>query len=180
MKSESWMQTWQGIPFEFMKPDPQTINISDIAHSLSMICRFTGHTEYFYSVAEHSIIMARMVPEEYKLEALLHDAVEAYTNDIARPLKQYLTMYKHIENGIDYVIRNEFGLPLQKSRAVSVADDRMIETERRQVMKEGPRLWYTQKNGIEPYDVYLPGWEPGRAKEHFLAMYGHLADWEKE
>lgn len=75
--------------------DPKIITITDIAHSLSMQCRFNGHIDKFYSVAEHSVIMARSLREqdysrEIQLEGLLHDAAEAYTGDIIKPIKDYL------------------------------------------------------------------------------------------
>src|SRR5271156_4912831 len=81
----AWIQTFTGKKFYPFNPKPQDIDIRDIAHALSNICRFTGHTKRFYSVAEHSRNVAKLVPAHMKLQALLHDASEAYLCDIARP-----------------------------------------------------------------------------------------------
>lgn len=89
------------------------IDIFDIAHSLAYQCRFTGHTKFFYSVAQHSILVASIVPMEYKLAALLHDASEAYLHDIPRPLKRlepFKSFYKHYEDKIMQQIYRKFGV----------------------------------------------------------------------
>ena len=98
------------------------INIEDIAHNLSQICRFTGSTPGFYSVAEHSCIVADMVSGydegsmHYMLTALLHDAHEAYIGDIIRPIKDILGPYAenlwNIFTDIDDVIRQKFRLKI--------------------------------------------------------------------
>jgi hypothetical protein len=71
-------------------PNVADIDIRDIAHSLSLICRYTGHIPTFYSVAQHSLIVSSLVPHEYRLAALLHDAEEAYIGDWSSPLKHSL------------------------------------------------------------------------------------------
>ena len=83
--------TYSGKPFFPMDPRPEEIRIEDIAHSLSMQCRFNGHTKWFYSVAQHCSIMAEAMMSdgyaEYAFEALMHDAAEAYIGDLIRPVK---------------------------------------------------------------------------------------------
>ncbi|MFN9113590.1 MAG: phosphohydrolase, partial [Bacteroidota bacterium] len=69
-----WIQTFSGIAFWPLDPKPEHVRIADIAHALSMKCRYNGHTRKFYSVAEHSVLVSRHVPEEDALWALLHDA----------------------------------------------------------------------------------------------------------
>ena len=83
----SWIQTFQGKAFDPFAPRPADISHFDIAHALSNICRFTGHTNTFYSVAQHSVQVALLVPRPMQLAALLHDASEAYLCDI-RPAHQ--------------------------------------------------------------------------------------------
>ena len=143
-----------------------------------MLCRYTGHTLVFYSVAEHSIMMSRMVPEEYKLEALLHDASEAYLNDIAGPMKEFLPKYKKYERQLDNVIRAAYGLPIGKmSDVVREADIRMLETERQQLMGEikiKGLEWEVQKDGVIPFNVELPAWQPGQAENTFLGEFRDL------
>lgn len=84
------IRTKSGKMIDPFNPDVQLINIIDIAHSLSNLCRFTGHCKKFYSVAEHSVLVARHVSKENALFGLLHDATEAYTNDISKPFKDKL------------------------------------------------------------------------------------------
>lgn len=72
---------------DILKPQAKQIRIDDICHGLAHVCRFNGQTRHHYSVAQHSLIVADIVPQEHKLHALLHDAGEAYMADIARPIK---------------------------------------------------------------------------------------------
>lgn len=72
---------------DILKPQAMQIRIDDICHGLAHVCRFNGQTRHHYSVAQHSLIVADIVPQEHKLVGLLHDAAEAYIADIARPIK---------------------------------------------------------------------------------------------
>lgn len=90
MSSKTWMETWSGKRVDLLNPDPSQIDIRDIAHHLSILNRFTGATKVPYSVAQHSLYVSMLVPEHLQLHALLHDAHEAYTNDISTPLKECL------------------------------------------------------------------------------------------
>lgn len=86
------IKTYTGKEFRFDQIDPEAIDIRDIAHALSHLCRFTGHTNLFYSVAQHCLLVSEKVPggPEIKLAALLHDAAEAYVGDLSSPLKKWL------------------------------------------------------------------------------------------
>ena len=77
-KIEPWIQTYSGKKFWLDPPMWDQIDIIDIAHALSMTCRYGGHSKFFYSVAQHCCLMSRLVPKRLALAALLHDAVEAY------------------------------------------------------------------------------------------------------
>ena len=79
-----------GKVLDFSDPLPEEICITDIAHNLSMICRFNGACPKHYSVAEHSLILADAMVGEFKVAAFLHDAHEAYTGDIISPVKSIL------------------------------------------------------------------------------------------
>ena len=85
----AWIQTYTGGKFHLLAPRQEEINIVDIAHALSMMCRFTGHVRRFYSVSEHSWHASYLVPKQDALWALLHDASEAYMADMNRPLKHF-------------------------------------------------------------------------------------------
>ena len=79
---ESYLSTFSGKKFYPFNPSPEQIEIVDIAHGLSMVCRFSGQCPYFYSVAEHCIHVTNVLPPSLKLEGLLHDASEAYLADL--------------------------------------------------------------------------------------------------
>lgn len=145
----SYILTASGKHFHYPHPDPDAITIEDIAQALSRESRFNGHTTDFYSVAQHSITASYLVAPEFSLEALLHDASEAYMKDLPSPLKCLLPDYKLIEGYVDTAIRNKFGLPIAMSAAVKHADLVMLATERRDLMPADDALW-PQLEGIEP------------------------------
>ena len=108
---------------------PVDVNIDDIAHALSMQARFNGHCNKFYSIAEHSILVANLVPQKLKLEALLHDASEAYIGDIAAPIKNRLSDFIALEVHVHGVIAKKYGLPATLSCPVILADKKALKFE---------------------------------------------------
>jgi 5'-deoxynucleotidase YfbR-like HD superfamily hydrolase len=107
-----WIQTYTGRVFWPLDPDPSEICIEDIAHSLSLQCRFLGHCKTFYSVLEHSCHVAHLVPAAYTVHGLLHDAAEAYVGDMPRPLKSQpdFATFRQIERRIQERIAKAFGI----------------------------------------------------------------------
>ncbi|MFV8867556.1 HD family hydrolase [Serratia fonticola] len=150
----SWIQTFTGKHFNYANPTVDSICIEDIAQALSHECRFAGHLPEFYSVAQHCVLVSQIVPIEFALEALLHDAHEAYCKDIPSPLKQLIPDYRGIENSIDFVIRHKFGLPPTHSQAVKHADLVLLATERRDLDIDDAEPW-PMLAGIAPSDVIL-------------------------
>lgn len=118
-----------GMSFDVLNPTADKILIEDIAHSLSMQCRFAGHTSEFFSVAQHSIICSLMAPPGFELEALLHDASEAYLQDIARPVKRKLSNYASIENKVMYTIAVKFCFNWPLSKEVKKVDEESLRLE---------------------------------------------------
>src|SRR5437868_2917508 len=118
-----WMQTSSGVAYYPLDPLPGDINIEDIAHALSNLCRFGGHCRRFYSVAEHSILVSRVVPRQHALQGLLHDATEAYMVDVPRPLKVELDNYARIEDLNWRCIAAVFGVPYEMHESVKRADN---------------------------------------------------------
>lgn len=130
-----WITTYTGKQFHFLAPQPDEICIEDIAHHLSLTCRFTGACKEHYSVAEHSIRVAEIVPNEYKLHALLHDASEAYMPDLPRPEKAMLPEFKKMELVILKAIFEQF-VPIYVQGTIEVkhADSVLLATEARDLM----------------------------------------------
>lgn len=106
---------------------PSDICAFEIAHALSHICRFTGHTDQFYSVAQHSVLVSKLVPKQFALHALLHDAAEAYLGDVSAPLKALLPQYKVLEAQVWESVVAHFGLKITEQSCEAVNDaDRLV------------------------------------------------------
>jgi hypothetical protein len=105
------------------------IDIVDIAHGLSLICRFNGQCKEFYSVAQHCLRVADLVPEKFKLTALLHDAAEAYVCDMTKPAKTLFPNYAEFEKRILSEILYVYGLPPTLPQIVREADTYMLRLE---------------------------------------------------
>jgi len=169
----TWINTLSGQHFSFNDIDPDTISIEDIAGALSNLCRFTGHVQDFYSVAQHSVYVSRLVPPEMALEALLHDAAEAYCGDVSSPLKALLHEYQGIEYLIDMTIRFKFGLPETMSAQVKRADLIMLATERRDFDMDDGTPWPVVE-GIEPVDFMIYPLTPRQARVQFIQRFNEL------
>lgn len=130
---ENYITTISGRKFWPLDPRAEDIVIEDIAHALSMICRFNGHVKSFYSVAQHCLIVSHHVPAEAALYGLLHDAAEAYLGDMSGPLKHDLSMqqfraWDHWLTGLIYV---RFGLREPEPPVVKQIDRLLIQDEAR-------------------------------------------------
>lgn len=136
-----FLTTHSGKHFCYKKISCENIVIEDIALALSNICRFAGHLSNFYSVAQHSVYTSFLVPQSQALEALFHDASEAYCVDIPAPLKRLLPDYRRIENRVDAAIREKFGLPIFHDPQVKHADLIMLATERRDLGIDDGTHW---------------------------------------
>ena len=169
----SWILTASGRHFDYIDPRPEDIHILDIAQGLASEARYNGHTRGFYSVAQHSWLASQVVPREFALEALLHDATEAYCKDIPRPLKELLPDYREIEARVDGTVRALFGLPSSMSAPVKRADLILLATERRDLMPRDATPWAIL-DGIEPLPRKIIPMQPPRAQAMFLKRYIEL------
>ena len=168
-----WMCTFSGVQYFPANPRVEDVRIADIAHALSMLCRYTGHTRRFYSVAEHSVHVSHIVPASLRLAGLMHDAPEAYMNDINRPLKRSLPDYKAIEDRNWAVIAKKFSLPSVLPAEIHEADVRVYLTERAVLMPPLP-VYEALGSGLSPAPVKILSLEPGAAKRLFLDRYYEL------
>jgi 5'-deoxynucleotidase YfbR-like HD superfamily hydrolase len=131
MAASTIIRTNSGLFIDILNPDPAMICIEDIAHSLSHQCRFNGHTDQFYSVAQHCVVMAVLyhTPESLRLTALLHDAAEAYLGDVVSPIKHLLHDYHALEDHMNYIIAEAFGLQYPFDPIIDQLDQFMLEEE---------------------------------------------------
>lgn len=147
-----FIRTFTGKKFNLLDPSPEDIDIRDIAHALSLINRFTGHTIKPYSVSEHCLHVSREVPPEYALQGLLHDAAEAYINDLSSPLKRqyFMAGYVEVQHTLEYAIMQRFKQDYPFHPSVTEADTRMFYTERRD-------LFAPSKNWEVQTDIHVKG-----------------------
>lgn len=145
IKPKPFIETYTGKKFYFTDPEPDMIDIRDIAHSLSLQCRFMGHVETFYSVAEHSVAVSCIVDKENALVALLHDAAEAYLSDIPRPIKNLFPMYKALEYKISQAIFKKFNIEFlddnETYKDVKDADNTQLKTEAKYLLSSQGKDW---------------------------------------
>lgn len=148
-----WIQTYTGKRFYPLDPRPEEIDPIDIARALANQARFSGHTIRHYSVIEHSLRVAYLVPRSEFAYALLHDAAEAYLVDIPRPMKRLpeFQFYRQAEAALMTAIEKRFALEPGQPNEVSSADKAMLWHEYRALMMN-----------------YLPEWDKWM---RFGAMY---------
>ena len=162
----TWILTRTGRRFDLLAPCPSQIFVLDIAHALAHLCRFSGHTSRHYSVAQHSLVVASIVPAEHKLAALLHDATEAYVGDMVRPLKQLMPEYRAVEQRIWHAICERFDIAQELPECVKEADMIALATERAQLMPDHPAEWECLA-GITPLSMPLDIRTPAQAAMNY-------------
>lgn len=170
--SLGWLETYNQNFFFYLEKNPENIDIIDIAHGLSNICRFTGQVKEFYSVAQHSCIICDYAPEHLKLIGLLHDGAEAYISDIPRPVKGLIPQIKDLEITIQMQIAERFKLIFPYSSQIEILDSQLMLTEADQLFNH-KISWSVE--GLDPLDVIIEEcWTPPKAKEEFLKRFKDL------
>lgn len=164
---------FSGSYFDFEAPQTSEFTIEDIAHGLSMVCRFAGQCSRFYSVAQHSVHLSEIVPPEHAFQGLMHDAPEAFVGDVAKPLKMMLPDYGIIEKRVEAAVFERFNVSMPLHPAIKEADVLMLVTEQHQLMKNRDDWEYCR--GRTPLDVKIPSWSQGQAKSRFLKRYHALS-----
>lgn len=166
-----WIVTYTGKKFYPLNPRIEDIDIQDIAHALSNICRFTGHVRSFYSVAQHSLLAAQYAPNWLKLSMLLHDASEAYLCDLSRPVKHaegkngpVMAAYLGFEARLQALVGERFGVSFDDP-LVHEIDNRMLMTERRDLINV-QHEW--SAGNKPPYLSEIIPMAPGEAEQAFL------------
>jgi len=174
-----FIQTYSGNRFEIEAP---VFDVRDIAHALSLVCRFGGHSSEFYSVAEHSILvhdlMASLYPVADPIEGLLHDASEAYIGDLPSPFKGLMPSFQFFEQKLDTAIRKKFSLRPKRSNAEKHCDLLAVYIEAKVLMKDGGLCFENVNNYKEQADK-LSEFHPIRcltpmeAEIEFLKLTNH-------
>jgi len=158
---------YSGQYLEYLHPEKYTYTIIELGFALSKICRFAGHCHSHYSVAQHSVLVSHLVGDDKdtQMQALLHDAPEAFISDLPGPLKRMLDPgYKIIEETIHQAIMAQFGLPLMEHPLVKEADRFILSVERRDLLPkdvdegEAKKFWpdWMEDNPHHPLIIPLP------------------------
>ncbi|KKL92281.1 hypothetical protein LCGC14_1886250 [marine sediment metagenome] len=179
-RAGQWMQTSLGGRFFPLDPRPEEVHVSDVANGLALDCRYAGQgaVDRYYSVAEHSFHMTCYAqrlgwPPGALLATLLHDAAEAYLNDLPRAVKRAVgTGYTWVEGRVQAAVEQRFGVEQEakewKSRIKSL-DNRIIANEKAAIMRH-PQPWaFDQYASLD--GVVIHCWNPPQAKKAFLEMY---------
>jgi len=152
--------------FDVFNPNPDDIDLKDIAHALANQCRFTGHVSEFYSVAQHSVLVSEFCDPSDSAWGLLHDASEAYLSDIARPIKKHPDFgpfYLEAEERITNAVMDAFGLPHEMPDSVKAADDMLLRMEARDLMPDTFPVY----EGDTSSQIIVP-WNPRQAYGEFI------------
>ena len=174
-----YLQTVSGRWVNPFDPDPEQLDAGDIARALANLCRFGGHSRVFYSVAQHSVIVSRLVEDrggdaEDAFAALMHDAGEAYLGYMPHPLKHRSALgaaFKAAEDHLEDAIRARFRIKPDVPE-IKRADRALLATERRAFSAES---WHwPELAGVEPLDLELEAWTPDRAADEFAARFAEL------
>jgi hypothetical protein len=151
-----WIETFTGKKVNPYRLQLDDIDIRDIAHSLSLLCRFVGHCNIFYSVAQHSLHVSDLVFHELGqqvvedvrfasrtcLAALLHDGAEAYISDISRPVKYSIREFGELERRISGKIMQKFGCVGADWTLIKKMDSKMLASEALYLMHSKGEGWY--------------------------------------
>jgi hypothetical protein len=169
----SWILTASGRKIALQELSAHDVYIDDIAAHLAKQCRFAGACRAFWSVAEHSVLVERILAHRYpdelelRLCGLLHDAPEYLLVDVPTPVKDIVGgLYRPLERTVWWAIAERFGLPQRLPREVEHADRVALATEKRDLMPEHPEPWSVLE-GIEPDPDLRCGdperhWQEGR------------------
>ena len=181
--AQGWFPTYSGVKFYVEAPKLEDIRIIDIAHSLAMQARFAGHLRRFYSISQHCVLVSLHVPKELALCGLLHDAAEAYCQDLIRPIKYLPGMeaYRAVEANLERLIAQKYGLPFPWPAAIKVADNRCLMTERRDLYKKGVGEKFAWDINVEPFAEVIDPLSYSVAKDLFSERFHDLTGiWPEE
>lgn len=162
---------YKGGFFDYERPERSSYTIEDVARGLSHTARFSGQTDRAYTVAQHSVLVSRMVPAEHALAGLLHDAVEAFMADMPSPLKRMLPGYKELELRAEEDLCKRFGVQFPLHPSIKDADIRLFLAERRDMQPEVKEVCY---EGYEPYHQRIIAWDSRMAYTFFMRRFEEL------
>lgn len=170
---QDWISTFTGRKFYPLAAKAADVDIIDIAHALSMLCRYNGHTNEFYSVAQHAVLVSYLVPVEHAKWGLLHDSTEAYLPEVTRPVKRHIHGFAESEDRLMEVIAGVFGLEPEMPLAVKQVDTAICKSEKRRLINN-PEAHRWAVDEVQCKDIDIDPWSPAEAKRQFLRRFYEL------
>lgn len=176
---KSTIRVRSGSYFDLTDPKPEQFTLDDIAGALSKICRFGGQVDSFYSVAEHCYHCAQQaaldgLPLETQIALLLHDATEAFVGDMVKPLKVLLPQYSEIEQRVEAVIAEKYGIDFAREEySIGKIDREMLIAERHALFSRDDVTW-TGENEVRQLDPQFHRWGPVDAEIGFFRLAAML------
>lgn len=181
MPDKGYITTFTGIHFSLVNPQPDMVTIEDIAHHLGMVCRWAGATNTFFSVAQHSVLVSKIVPQDLQRWALMHDAAEAYIGDLTRPLKVLVPEIRVVEDRVMRAIALAFDMPYPEPQELAAYDDQIQKLESIMLIRKHDGVFHDRTGDlcsiadIAPEnripDPYLAPMPPEAAELMFLARF---------
>lgn len=172
MPDELWYETFTGKIIYPYKPNEVVVDIRDISHALSHVCRFGGHSSSFYSVAQHSVLVSQLVSPRNAFLGLMHDATEAYLGDMVRPIKHRMQEYQNLEAEWESVISKKYGI-VGDHDEVKEADNHILSIEVRKLIPSKGVGW-PDFSSSTMCDVTIDPWASKSAEKIFLARFYEL------
>jgi 5'-deoxynucleotidase YfbR-like HD superfamily hydrolase len=174
--TDSWIRTYTGGRAYFFEPENSIIEIQDIAHALSLLCRFNGATEKFYSISQHCCIIANQIYDETNdpylaFSGLMHDAQEAFVSDIPSPFKRRFPEFVEAEKRFEIWLAQKFGYALDLP-IVKKHDLKCLATEMRDLMRVSDHKAIIHA----PYSFKITPESPEKAKQEFLFEFEFFSE----
>jgi 5'-deoxynucleotidase YfbR-like HD superfamily hydrolase len=157
--------------FDYQNPERSQYGIEDIARGLSHTARFSGQTDRVYTVAQHCVLVSKLVPPEHALEGLLHDGVEAFMADVPSPLKRMLPGYIELEHRAEADMCKRFGMKFPFHPSIKEADIRVFLAERRDMQPCVKEVCY---EGYQPYPNRIIAWDSHMSYIYFMRRFKEL------
>jgi hypothetical protein len=175
-------RTFSGHTIDLFNPDPNRIDVFDMAHGLARICRYTGSMKHHYSVAQHCVLVSKYLQEtkemnEIQLEGLLHDAAEYLTGDLHGPTKNYINkrvrVWNKIEVKCELAVGERFDVSLYPmGSAVKMADKVLLKREKLDLLRD-TREWNILE-GVPLWNYTITPWPYKKARDKFLERFFDL------
>lgn len=173
-----FITTYSGEKFYIDHCNIADIPMFDIAHALSMNCRFNGHLQTFYSVAEHSVIVSEIVEamasRKYALAALLHDISEAFVPDVPRPFKDLIAGFDDYEHRLLKAAAHTYKFRYPLHDTVKYVDKHIVRAEAEELYQKPCPKWVKAYDSIPMANRLIEGLTPWEARQAFMVRFATL------